>query len=315
MNWKELSIHTTNEALEAISNILNEEGANGVVVEDPADLTREKRDTFKEIYELDKSKYPEEGIIIKSYFKENEYWMDKKEFIFQKINELQQFGINLGKNNFTISTVQEKDWENEWKKHFKVVNVTERFTIVPSWEDYKKKSDHELMITIDPGMAFGTGTHPTTVLSLQALEETVQPNDLVLDVGVGSGILSIASALLGARHVYGYDLDEVAVSSSILNRDRNYLKEKITVSQNDLLKGVHHQANIIVSNILADILLHLVDDAWDNLLEEGFLITSGIIDAKQQLVRDKLENKGFHIVKTSQDEHWISFIAKKTNEQ
>lgn len=315
LNWIELAIHTTNEALEPVTNILNELGANGVVIEDPADLTREKRDVFGEIYELDETKYPKEGIVIKSYFLENNMWPETLETIRLRINELKQYKINLGKNNLTTQTVKEEDWENEWKKYFKPMKVTERITIVPIWEDYKKTTAEEIIITIDPGMAFGTGTHPTTILSLQALEKVITPNDLVIDVGVGSGILSIASILLGAKHVYGYDLDEVAVRSSEQNREFNQLEKEITIKQNDLLKNVEKKVNIIVSNILADILLRLVDDAWNNLEDDGYFITSGIIEAKQQLIIDKLLDTGFNVVQVNQFENWVSIIAQKKKEQ
>lgn len=315
LNWIELAIHTTNEALEPVTNILNELGANGVVIEDPADLTREKRDVFGEIYELDETKYPKEGIVIKSYFLENDIWPETLETIRLRINELKQYKINLGKNNLTTQIVKEEDWENEWKKYFKPMKVTERITIVPIWEDYKKTTAEEIIITIDPGMAFGTGTHPTTILSLQALEKVITPNDLVIDVGVGSGILSIASILLGAKHVYGYDLDEVAVRSSEQNREFNQLEKEITIKQNDLLKNVEKKVNIIVSNILADILLRLVDDAWNNLQDDGYFITSGIIEAKQQLIIDKLLDTGFNVVQVNQFENWVSIIAQKKKEQ
>jgi len=311
LNWIELSIHTENEALDAVANILMEYGANGIAINDSADLTREKRDVFGELYELDQRNYPQEGIIVKAYYIDNETWPLKKEEIQNKINTLKQYGIHLGKNRLFVNKLQEEDWENEWKKYFKPAKVTDRFTIVPSWEKYKKESVNELIITIDPGMAFGTGTHPTTILSLQGLEETIRPNDIVLDVGVGSGILSIAAILLGANHVYGFDLDEVAVKSALLNRDRNHFEERITVKENDLLNGVKTKANIIISNILADILIRLVEDAWENLQEEGYFITSGIIDSKKQKVRNKLETRGFKIVKTNQHDQWISFVAQK----
>lgn len=311
LDWKEFIIHTTNEALEAISNILNEAGAGGVVIEDPTDLTSEKPSPFGEIYELDPSKYPSSGIFIKAYFLANEKWEQKKATIQSKINDLELYSIDLGVNEVQVNLVREEDWANEWKKYFKPIKVTDRFMIVPSWESYDKIDANELIITIDPGMAFGTGTHPTTVLSLQALEETVQKGDIVIDVGTGSGILTIASVLLGADHVYAYDLDEVAVNSTLTNCHLNQFESKVTVQKNDLLKNVNKKANIIVSNILADILLHLIDDAWENLTSGGYFITSGIIESKEHLVREALENKGFAIVKINQFENWISIIAKK----
>lgn len=310
MSWNELMVHTSKEAEEAITHILNEFGANGVVIIDPADLAKEKRAKYEELYELDATKYPQEGIYLKAYYIHNKQWDEKLHKIEQQISGLYKYDINIQPFSITINTVQEEDWENEWKKYFKPMKVSEQLVIVPSWENYEKTED-EKIIKMDPGMAFGTGTHPTTLLSLQALESVLQPDDIVLDVGSGSGVLSIAAVLLGGGHVYSYDLDDVAVSSTIVNRDMNDLQSKITVKQNDLLKYVTQKANVIVSNILADILLNVVDDAWNNLNENGYFITSGIIEEKANIVQDKMEACGFTIKEKNIQEKWISFIAKK----
>lgn len=310
MEWKEFVIQTENEAVEAISNILNEFGANGVVIVDPSDLTKEKRAFFGELYELDAANYPKEGILVKAYFVDNREWAEKLQEITKQITALEQYDINIGLNQVTVHDVKEEDWENEWKKYFKPLPITKSLTIVPSWESYEAKAD-EKIISIDPGMAFGTGTHPTTVLSMEALEKKITEGDTILDVGSGSGVLAIGSILLGAKHVYAYDLDEVAVNSTRLNASLNQMQEQITSQSNDLLKGVKQEADIIVSNILADILLRLIDDAWDNLVDQGYFITSGIIASKQEMVKDALLAKGFDIIETNELNNWISFIAQK----
>jgi len=310
MSWNEIVVHTTNEAMEAISNILNDLGANGVVIEDPQDLTKEKRDDYGELYDLDPTKYPQEGIRIKAYFPENKEWSEKRRVIHEQIDQLKTIGIDIGTNRVQVNTVYEEDWENEWKKYFKPIKVSNHLVIVPSWEQYDKQTD-EKIIKMDPGMAFGTGTHPTTMLSIQALEKVLNENDIVLDVGSGSGVLSIASILLGAEHVYSYDLDEVAVSSTMTNRNMNHLDNVITVKQNDLLNNIDQLANVIVSNILAHILLRIIDDAWDNLLPNGYFITSGIIEEKADIVEDKMKARGFVIIEKNEQDKWISFIAQK----
>lgn len=310
VHWNELVIHTSNEAQEPISNVLNEFGANGVVIEDPVDLFREKRKDFGELYELDPNKYPEYGVVLKAYFIDNSQWEEKLSKLTSAITQLKTIGIDIGANEVRVNQVEEADWENEWKKYFKPEKVSNQLVIVPSWEHYEAQRD-EKIITIDPGMAFGTGTHPTTVLSLQSLEKVLQKDNLVLDVGSGSGILSIASVLLGAQHVFSYDLDEVAVNSTIANRDLNHFDAKITAQQNDLLHGVDKQADVIVSNILADILLLVIDDAWNNLVDGGYFITSGIIKQKAQMVQDAMESRGFTIVERNEQNKWISFIAQK----
>ncbi|MGM8364628.1 50S ribosomal protein L11 methyltransferase [Virgibacillus sp. W0181] len=311
MKWVEVNIHTTNEAIEPISNLLNEVGANGTITEDPADLTKEKSYFFGEMYDLDPNDYPKEGVLIKAYFHDNDLLQFKLTKIKQYMTELEQIGFQLRPKTITINKVEESDWENEWKKYYKPVKITDNITIVPTWEQYTPASNEEKVIELDPGMAFGTGTHPTTILSAQALEKYVHKTNLVLDVGCGSGILSIVAAALGAGQVYAYDLDEVAVSSTRINADLNFVKDKIISEQNDLLKGIEKQADVIVSNILAEIIMKFTDDAWNNLKAGGLFITSGIISSKQQDVKTQLEKSGFHIIEKNELNGWISFIAKK----
>jgi ribosomal protein L11 methyltransferase len=311
MKWSEISIHTTHEAVEAISNILHEAGAGGVVIEDPHDLIKEREDWFGEVYELNPDDYPEEGVIIKAYLPVNSFLGETVEEIKQAINNLLLYDIDIGKNKITISEVNEEEWATAWKKYYNPVKISEKFTIVPTWEVYEPVSSDELIIELDPGMAFGTGTHPTTVMCIQALEKYVKPGDTVIDVGTGSGILSIAAAMLGAKSVRALDLDPVAVDSAKLNVKLNKVQHIVTVSQNNLLDHIDEQANIIVANILAEIILRFVDDAYRLLEKDGYFITSGIIQAKKQEVKDGLTAAGFVIEETLVMEDWVAFIAKK----
>lgn len=217
LDWKEVRIHTTNEAMEPVSNILNEYGANGVVIEDPLELTKEKETLFGEIYELNPDKYPLEGIYVKAYFLNDEQFPKTVEKIKARIINLQQFNIDVGRNDVIVSSVDEEDWSTSWKKYYKPTNISNKITIVPSWEHYEHETEDELVLKLDPGMAFGTGTHPTTILSIRALEKYITREDKVIDVGCGSGVLSIASVLLGASHAYAFDLDQVAVNSTKIN--------------------------------------------------------------------------------------------------
>jgi ribosomal protein L11 methyltransferase len=311
MKWSEISIHTTHEAVEAISNILHEAGAGGVVIEDPFDLMKERDTSFGEIYQLNPDDYPEEGVIIKAYLPVNSFLGETVKEIKQAINNLMLYDIDLGKNSITISEVNEEEWATAWKKYYNPVKISEKFTIVPTWETYEPVSSDELIIELDPGMAFGTGTHPTTVMCIQALEKCVQPNDTVIDVGTGSGILSIAAAMLGAKSVKALDLDPVAVDSAKLNVKLNKVQNVVSVSQNNLLDNIKEPANIIVANILAEIILRFIDDAYRLIEKDGFFITSGIIQAKKQEVKDGLIRAGFIIEETLVMEDWVAFIARK----
>src|SRR5699024_6073979 len=199
---------------------------------------------------------------------------------------------------------------NEWKNCFHVHEVPNRIAIGPRWER-GDGAQNELLIHIDPGMAFGAGTHATTVLSLQALKKVIKQNDVVLAVGVGAGVLSIDARQFGTSHVYGYDLDPVAVKSAAMNRKLNGLDSSITLEKKDLFKGNLIRADIVVSNILAEILVDLVDDAYQALHPGGYFITSGIIQSKISLVEDKMTAAGFTILNKVQMEEWISIIAQK----
>ncbi|WP_297987779.1 50S ribosomal protein L11 methyltransferase [Anoxybacillus sp.] len=311
MKWSEISIHTTHEAVEAISNILHEAGAGGVVIEDPFELTKERETTYGEIYQLNPDDYPEEGVIIKAYLPVNSFLGETVKEIKQAINNLMLYNIDIGRNKITISEVNEEEWATAWKKYYNPVKISERFTIVPTWETYEPVSSDELIIELDPGMAFGTGTHPTTVMCIQALEKTVKKGDTVVDVGTGSGILSIAAAMLGAERVHALDLDPVAVESAKLNVKLNKVHDVVTVSQNNLLDRIDEQADVIVANILAEIILRFVDDAYRLLRAGGMFITSGIIQTKKQEVKEGLLRAGFTIEETLTMEDWVAFIAKK----
>ncbi|GGB29000.1 ribosomal protein L11 methyltransferase [Lentibacillus populi] len=311
MKWSEICIHTTNEAVEPISNILHESGASGVVIEDPLDLVRIREGEFGEIYELDPNEYPDEGVYIKAYLPVNSFLGETVEEIKQAINNLMIYDVDLGRNNVTLSEVNEEEWETAWKKYYKPVKISKKITIKPTWEDYQPVSSDEIIIELDPGMAFGTGTHPTTVLGIQALEHYIKQGNIVLDVGCGSGVLSIASILLGAEKVFAYDLDEIAVKSTTLNARQNKLDQQIETKQNNLLDHVDKQADIIVANILAEIIVRFIRDAWNNLKPGGIFITSGIIQPKKQMVKDQLQENGFTILEINEMEDWVSIIAQK----
>lgn len=311
MKWFEIAIHITNEAVEPVSHILHEAGASGVVIEDPLELIKERENVFGEIYQLDPTDYPDEGVIVKAYIPVTSFLSETVEEIKNAINGLLEFDIDLGKNAVSISEVHEEEWATAWKKYYHPVKISKRFTIVPTWEEYERVSSDELIIELDPGMAFGTGTHPTTVLCIQALERTIQKGDLVVDVGTGSGVLSIAAALLEAKHIQALDLDEVAVRSAKENVTLNNVQDRIDVSQGNLLDGVDEQADVVVANILAEIIMSFTDDVAKVVKPGGYFIASGIIQPKKEDVKEAMIASGFIIEETMVMEDWVAFIAKR----
>lgn len=311
VKWTELSFLTTNEAVEAISNIFHEAGASGVVIEDSTEINKEREDQFGEIYELNPNDFPSKGVVVKAYLPASSFLAETVEEIKLAIANLINFDINLGENIFTTSEVNEEDWATAWKQYYHPVKISERFTIVPTWEEYTPVSTDELIIELDPGMAFGTGTHPTTVMCLQALEKVVKSGDVVIDVGTGSGVLSIASALLDAKKVHALDLDEVAVKAARENIELNQVQDIVEVFHGNLLDTVKEQADVVVANILAEIIMTFTDDAFSIIKPNGLFITSGIITAKKDDVKAALENSGFTIEEVLMMEDWVAIIARR----
>ncbi|MGE7597528.1 50S ribosomal protein L11 methyltransferase [Lysinibacillus fusiformis] len=311
MKWSELSIHTKNEAVEAISNILHEAGASGVVIEDSAEFAKPREDQFGEIYALNEEDFPKDGVIVKAYLSESSFLNETVEEIKAAITNLTNFNIDIGENVVSIVEVNEEDWATAWKQYYHPVKISERFTIVPTWEQYTPVSTDELIIELDPGMAFGTGTHPTTVMCLQGLENVIKEGDTVVDIGTGSGVLSIGAALLGAKNVHALDLDEVAVRSAQENVALNKVEDKVAVFHGNLLDTVKEPADVVVANILAEIIMSFTDDAFTIVKPGGLYVTSGIIGAKRDDVKVALEASGFIIEEVLLMEDWVAIIARR----
>ncbi|MDC2863355.1 MULTISPECIES: 50S ribosomal protein L11 methyltransferase [unclassified Bacillus (in: firmicutes)] len=311
MKWSEISIHTAEEAVEAISHILHEAGASGVAIEDPAELTKEREQQFGEIYALNPAEYPAEGVLVKAYFPKNDALQETITNVKSSIDLLPSYGIEIGAATVSVNEVDEEDWATAWKKYYHPVKISDTFTIVPTWEEYTPSSPEEKIIELDPGMAFGTGTHPTTTMCIRALEKTVQPGDTVIDVGTGSGVLSIAAAKLGAASVQAYDLDPVAVESAEMNVRLNHTENVVTVGQNSLLEGIEGPVDLIVANLLAEIILLFPEDAAKVVKQGGLFITSGIIAAKEKIVTEALVNAGFTVEEVLTMEDWVAIIARR----
>jgi len=311
VKWSELSIHTTNEAIEPVSNILHEAGASGVVIEDSEDLLKVREDQFGEIWSLSPDDFPKDGVILKAYLPVNSFLGETVEAIKLAVNNLVTYDINIGANVVTISEVNEEEWATAWKKYYHPVKISQRFTIVPTWETYNPVSSDELIIELDPGMAFGTGTHPTTVMSLQALEKTVKPGQRVIDIGTGSGVLAIGAALLGAKQVHALDLDDIAVKAAGINVKLNKVQDRVTVAGGNLVDTIEEPGDVVVANILAEIIISFTDDAFKVVKPGGYYITSGIISAKKNDVREALERSGFKIEDIMMMEDWVTIISKK----
>ena len=309
MKWAEITIKTTTEAVEAITNILYEQNVGGVSIEDPKDFKFQKKHEYDWDFveeEIFNSGY--DGVIIKTYITEERDVTDDIKIIKEKIDGLKEFGIDVGEAIVELSQVDEEDWANEWKNYYKPTKIGEKIVVKPTWEEYEAQ-DSDLIIELDPGMAFGTGDHETTKMCIQALEKYVEKDSTVFDVGTGSGILAIAAAKLGAKKAVGVDLDPVAVESAKENVRYNNL-DNIEILYGNLVEVIEGKADIVVANIIAEVICILIDDVKRVLKSGGMFITSGIIHERVKMVTDKLEESGFEVIKVNKDGEWNCIIAK-----
>ena len=311
MNWLEVSVNTHSESVEVVSSILIELGSKGVSIEDPQDYYQLTDEQLEWLKVQQKDLYETDTVIVKGYFQPSQWSKDSDVLLHEKLEEIKVYGLQTGPLSVQVKEVGEEDWANAWKQYYFPVRVTRFLTVVPSWVDYEKEQDDELLIELDPGLAFGTGTHPTTQLSLTALEQTIRGNESVLDVGTGSGVLSIASKLLGASKVTAFDIDEMATRVAKENIALNPTIGEIEVYENNLLVGVDQKSDLIVANILAEILLQMPEDAHRNLNDDGRLILSGIIESKANEVMEAYEKAGFTLVERMTMREWNCFILKK----
>lgn len=312
MKWIEVQVKTTSEAVEVVSNILYEVGAGGLAIEDPNDIEALANSKSEEAWDfIDSSLFQNrfEGVIVKAYFPESENLVEKIEIIKQNIDLISTYDLDKGLGEVTLSEVYEKDWEHAWKKYYKPTKVGEKIVVKPSWEDYEKK-DGEIILELDPGMAFGTGTHETTAMCIKSLEKYVKEDDIVLDIGCGSGILSIAAAKLNAKKAIGVDLDELAVKVSNQNKNINNVEDIVDIRHGNLLDVVPEKADVVVANIIAEVVVILAEDVSKCLKKDAVFISSGIILEKIEKVKEGLLENGLEVVDVVTMGEWACIVSK-----
>ena len=317
MKWKKFTLTTTTEAVDLISYTFDEIGIEGIEIEDNIPLTeKETKGMFIDILpELP----PDEGVAkVSFYLDEDDDIPAMMEKVKEALDELKTF-TDLGACTFAESETEDKDWINNWKQYFKPFTV-DHILIKPTWETVPKEHEDKLLIQIDPGTAFGTGMHETTQLCIKQLEKYVTQESEVLDVGTGSGILGITALKLGARHVFGTDLDENAITAVGENLESNGISpEQFTVLQGNIIddKAVQDEVkyeyyDIAVANILADVIIMLQKEIPIHIKKNGIFITSGIIDMKEEAVKEAFEaNDAFEIVEITYQGEWVSVTARK----
>lgn len=316
MKWNKFTLKTRAEMEDIVIATLAEAGVQGVEIEDRQPLTEyDKQQMFVDIL----PDMPEDdGVAYLNFYLEPE---DDKEQILadvkKALDELQEF-LDLGECTITESETEDKDWINNWKTYFKQFYVDD-ILIIPSWEEVKEEDKDKMIIHIDPGTAFGTGMHETTQLCIRQLKKYVTPETELLDVGTGSGILSIIALKLGAKHAVGTDLDLCAVPAVEENKEANGIPaEAFDMMIGNIIddKTVqdtvgYEKYDIVTANILADVLVPLTPVIVHQMKPGGLYITSGILDVKEEVVKEAVTAAGLEIVEVTHQGEWVSVTARK----
>ncbi|MDO4743457.1 MAG: 50S ribosomal protein L11 methyltransferase [bacterium] len=303
MNWNEIIIKVATEDCDVAAAIANVVVPHGIYVEDYSDLEQGAQEIAHidliddQLLSKDRSQS-----YIHIYISEEENCFEILEFLYERFRS-EGIDFEICKNK-----VDENDWADNWKKYFKVTQVGKRLVIRPIWENYDNVNN-KAVINIDPGAAFGTGTHATTRMCLELLDRYVTDGQSVLDVGCGSGILSVASLLLGAESAVGVDIDSVAVKVAKENAKRNGVDNKVEYISGNLCDNVTGKYDIICANIVADAILMLTPDIKSFMKENSIYICSGIIDIRTSEVKKSLVDNGFKIIDVCTDENWYAFAA------
>lgn len=317
MKWKKFTLKTTTQAVDLVSSMFDEIGIEGIEIEDNIPLTAEEtKGMFIDILpELP----PDEGVAFVSFYLDDSHDIAGiLKSVDEGLDDISMF-TDLGERTITESETEDKDWINNWKQYFKPFTVDD-ILIKPTWEEIPEEHKDKLLIQIDPGTAFGTGQHETTQLCIRQLRKYVTPETVLLDVGTGSGILGITALKLGAKAVFGTDLDENAITAVGENLEANGIdSEKFAVLQGNIIddKDVQDAAgyekyDVVVANILADVIILLQREVPVHLKKGGIFITSGIINMKEEAVRAAFAaNDAFEVIEVTYQGEWLSVTARK----
>ena len=317
MKWKKFSIATTTAAEDFISEVLGEIGIEGIEIEDKVQLT--DTDTKGMFIDILPDLGPDTGEAVVSFYLDED---EDTEAMLGKVREALEGvaqTVEAGPLTITASETEDKDWMNNWKEFFKPF-VVDDLLIKPTWEEIPAGMEDKTLIEIDPGMAFGTGRHETTQLCIRGIRKYVKEGDRVLDIGTGSGILSICALLLGASAVTGTDLDENATSAAAenlevngLSPDRYQIYLGNLIDDRELADRVGYEAyDVVVANILADVIIALTGVVPAHLKKGGIFITSGIIDTMEQRVLDAFEKEpSLEVIDVLHQGEWVSVVARK----
>ncbi len=309
MNWVELIVHTTTAGSDWVSDCLMDLGATGTMIEDKADIPDPSKPHG--IWEIIDPKLLEdmpEDVLVHAWFAPDASFPGILEELNSRLEEMRAAQPAFGALQADTRTVAEESWAEVWKKFYKPFYAGNHLVVKPTWEPFDP-APGDRIIEIDPGMAFGSGTHETTGMCISLLEEVIHGGESVIDVGTGSGILAIAAALLGAGKVLAVDIDPDAVRVASENVAHNRVDGIVEVKKGDLLKNVDAVCEICVANIISDIIISFAKPLKEHIAPGGLFICSGIVRERGEEVRQALLDAGYEILKTENRGEWVAFLS------
>ena len=323
-NWTQVDIYTSSQGIDVVSAMLSNMNLGSIAIQDAEDFKNflNAKDVYWDYIEDDLMKLTTAPTIVTVYLSQLEQGKQQLVELGEQLDTLreQDKAGALGPLTFTVQTVQEEDWATAWKEFYHPQEIGKHLLICPSWQRCTPKAE-QVVVQMDPGMAFGTGTHESTKLCLEALHALAEENggkvaaDRVLDIGCGSGILAVSALRLGAKQAEGVDIDQVAVKTAIENAALNQVENRASFQVGSLTDKASGQYDIIFANIVADIIISLAPEIPKFLTEKGSFTTSGIIDERGEEVKAALLSAGFTITNTGEDKGWVAFQAQKRKEE
>lgn len=311
MDWIELIVHTTTAGADWVSDSLMEFGASGTMIEDKADIPDpSKPHGIWEIIDPKLLDAMPEDVLVHAWFTPDESFPDLLHLLKNRLDAARTDQPSYGKLILDAHTVSEDTWANVWKKFYKPFYAGSHLVIKPTWESFEP-SPGDRIIEIDPGMAFGSGTHETTAMCISLLEEVVHGGERVIDVGTGSGILAIAAALFGAGHVLAVDIDPDAVRVASGNVLHNHVEHIVDVQEGDLLKATDETCGICVANIISDIIISFAAPLRSHIEPGGLFVCSGVVRERTEEVRDALLKAQYTVLKTLHRGEWTAFLCRR----
>lgn len=323
MKYIEFKVHASRQGIEQVTAMYMKNGITDVSIDDPADMEdilNNKNEYGWDYIDDELKENLDREPTISCFFEdtpENRDKVQQLKLLIMMLKSKEMEGVfgwdaDLGRLYGEAIYIDDEDWKDKWKENFKPTRITERLTVKPTWEEYSPKKG-ELVIEIDPGMAFGTGTHETTSLCMKLMEKYLGEDAAgksVLDIGCGSGILAIGAALLGSSDVLGVEIDGDAVRVASENILLNNVSDRVSAVRGDLTDGIDFKADIILANLMADLVMKLAEDAAGHLKSGGVFISSGILTEKRDVVAKAIKNAGFDIVEVAEDGEWCAIAAR-----